>query len=418
MASAVAATEPSLRIALLGYRSAPFSGGQGIYLHYLSRALTKLGHKVTVISGPPYPHLVPEVALEQLPSLDLYANGLRSVPISRLLTDALARVEWLSKLTGGFAEPWTFAERARRWLLPRLDQFDVIHDNQTLADGLLAIQAAGVPLVTTIHHPISRDRRLALQAEPSWYRRLLVARWHDFVTMQSRVARNLDHIVTVSTASRHDIAADFGVHPNRISVIHIGVDAALFRPLPQIERAPCQIMATASADTPNKGLPILLRAAHQLLPTLPELKLLLVGKPQPGGSTEALVAELGMGDRIEWVHSVDHETIVAHYARSTVAVVPSLYEGFGLPAVEAMACAMPLVVSDGGALPEVAGDAAQVVPAGDYEALAAALRDLLQNKSRRDALGARARLRAEQHFSWDVCAERMVAYYRECITQC
>jgi len=418
VAPAVAATEPPLRIALLGYRSAPFSGGQGIYLHYLSRALTKLGHKVTVISGPPYPHLVPEVVLEQLPSLDLYANGLRSVPPRRLLTDPLARVEWLSKLTGGFAEPWTFAERARRWLLPRLDQFDVIHDNQTLADGLLAIQGTGVPLVTTIHHPISRDRRLALQAEPRWYRRLLVARWHDFVTMQSRVARQLNHVVTVSSASRNDIVADFGVHPARVQVVHIGVDAALFRPLPQIERHSCQIMATASADTPNKGLPVLLRAAHRLVPVLPELKLLLVGKPRPGGSTEALVAELGLGDRIEWVHNVDHETIVAHYARSTAAVVPSLYEGFGLPAVEAMACAMPLVVSDGGALPEVVGDAAEVVPAGDHEALAAALQNLLLDKSHRDALGAKARLRAERDFSWDVCAAQMVAYYRECMAAC
>ena len=418
VAPIVAATEPPLRIALLGYRSAPFSGGQGIYLHYLSRALTKLGHTVTVISGPPYPHLVPEVTLEQLPSLDLYANGLGSVPLSRLLTDSLARVEWLSKLTGGFAEPWTFAERARRWLLPRLEQFDVIHDNQTLADGLLAIQSAGVPLITTIHHPISRDRRLALQAEPRWYRRLLVARWHDFVTMQSRVARQLNHVVTVSSASRRDIVSDFGVHPERVRVVHIGVDATLFRPLPQIERAACQIMATASADTPNKGLSVLLRAAHQLLPVLPNLKLLLVGKPRPGGSTEALVAELGLGDRIEWVHNVDHETIVEHYARSTVAVVPSLYEGFGLPAVEAMACAIPLVVSDGGALPEVVGDAAEVVPAGDHGALAAILQRLLHDKSQRDALGAKARLRAERHFSWDVCAARMVAYYRECMAAC
>ena len=215
-----------LRIALLGYRSAPFSGGQGIYLKYLSRALTAQGHQVSVISGPPYPDLDDNVQLHTLPSCDLYKHGLRSVPISMLVSDPLARREWLSKLTGGFAEPWTFGERARDWLLPRLAEFDLIHDNQTLADGVLDLQRAGVPLVTTIHHPITRDRRLALDAEPRWYYRLFIERWHSFLNMQGRVARGLDHIVTVSSMSKSDIVADFGVDPARISVLHNGVDAA------------------------------------------------------------------------------------------------------------------------------------------------------------------------------------------------
>ncbi len=401
-----------LRIALLGYRSAPFSGGQGVYLKYLSRALVKLGHTVTVISGPPYPDLDVEVELQKLPSLDLYAHGLKSVGLSQLFKDHLARAEWLSKLTGGFIEPWTFGERARDWLLAHADRFDVVHDNQTLSDGILDIQTAGIPLVTTIHHPITRDRKLALAAEPSWTRRLMIRRWHDFLTMQIAVARQLNYIVTVSGASRTDIIADFGVDPAAIAVMYNGVDADLFKPLPEIQRKPAQIMATASADTPHKGLQVLLQAAADLREKGRELNLVFVGKPRAGGATEQLVSQLNLGPYIRWVSGVEHATIVELYAESTIAVVPSLYEGFGLPAVEAMACGIPLIVSDGGALPEVAGEGAVVVPAGDADALSAALTTLLDDTRARDVLGERARERALSEFSWDVCAARLVHYYR------
>ncbi len=403
---------------MLGYRSAPFSGGQGIYLKYLSRALVKLGHDVTVISGPPYPHLDKGIPLVELPSLDLYTHGLRSVGPSQLARDPLARAEWVSKLTGGFVEPWTFGERVRDWLLPRLHEFDVVHDNQTLADGILDIQRSGIPLVATIHHPITRDRRLAMTAESRWHRKLLVQRWHSFLGMQQRVARSLDHIITVSGASKHDIVADFAVDPARVEVLHNGVDAALFRPIPEIERKPAQIMATASADTPTKGLQVLLRAAARMVKHHPELTLLLIGKPKSGGDTLKLVDDLNLTDRVRWVSDVDHQTMVELYAESTIAVVPSLYEGFGLPAVEAMACGIPLVSSDGGALPEVVGDGGLIVPAGDDRALADSLEQLLTDEGARAELGSRARQRVEQHFCWDVCATRLLAYYRERVLSC
>ena len=191
----------------MGYRSAPFSGGQGVYLRYLSQALQALGHQVTVISGPPYPDLVAGVTLVKLPSLDLYSRDLWSVDREEL-RNSLGRKEWLSKLTGGFAEPWTFGERVRDWLLAHAAQFDVIHDNQTLAPGILDLQRAGLPVVTTVHHPITRDLRAALSGEPIWWRRLLIRRWHDFLGMQKRVASRLDHIVTVSAASAMDITTD------------------------------------------------------------------------------------------------------------------------------------------------------------------------------------------------------------------
>ena len=406
-----------LCVALLGYRSAPFSGGQGVYLRYLSRALMQLGHRVTVISGPPYPHLVEGVELVKLPSLDLYTRNLWSVTFEELV-DRLGRREWLSKLSGGFAEPETFGERVRDWLLNHADEFDVVHDNQTLADGILDLQRASLPVVTTIHHPITRDLRVALAGEPRWWWRLMIRRWHRFLGMQSRVARRLHHIVTVSRCSAADIATDFGVLPGVLHVVPNGVDTELFKPLPSVPRKQRQIIATASADAPLKGLPVLLKAFKKLVETDPARQLLLISRPKVGGDTEALIQRLGLVDHIRLVGDASHEEINRLYAESTVAVVPSLYEGFGLPAVEAMAAGIPLVSSDGGALAEVVADGGLVVPAGDSDALAETLERVLTDPNLARALGDQGRQRVERHFCWSVCAQQMVAQYRACIDSC
>ena len=406
-----------LSVVLLGYRSAPFSGGQGVYLRYLSQALMQLGHKVTVISGPPYPHLVDGVELVELPSLDLYSRDLWSVTRAEL-GDRLGRKEWFSKLTGGFAEPETFGERVRDWLLDHADEFDVVHDNQTLADGILDLQRASLPLVTTIHHPITRDLRVALAEEPRWWWRLMIRRWHRFLGMQSRVAGRLRHIVTVSRCSAADIATDFGVLPGVLHVVPNGVDTELFKPLPSVPRKRGQIIATASADAPLKGLPVLLKAFKKLVEMDPTRQLLLIARPKAGGDTEALIRRLELVDHIRFVGDASHEEINRLYAESTVAVVPSLYEGFGLPAVEAMAAGIPLVSSDGGALAEVVADGGLVVPAGDSDALAETLECVLNDPNLARALGGQGRQRVERHFCWSVCAQHMVAQYRACIDAC
>ena len=385
-AHAVVRAGGPLRVALLGYRSAPFSGGQGVYLRYLSQALAQMGHEVTVISGPPYPHLVEGVELIKLPSLDLYSRDLWSVTRAEL-GDRLGRKEWLSKLSGGFAEPETFGERAREWLLDHADEFDVVHDNQTLADGILDLQRAGLPVVTTIHHPITRDLKVALAGEPRWWWRLMIRRWHRFLGMQARVAAELRHIVTVSRCSAADIATDFGVLPGALHVVPNGVDTQLFRPLPSVARNPRQMIATASADAPLKGLPVLLRAFKALVEADPSRRLVLIARPKPGGDTEALIKDLGLAEHIRFVGDASHEDINRLYAESAVAVVPSLYEGFGLPAVEAMAAGVPLVSSDGGALAEVVADGGLLVPAGDSDALAEKLERVLTDPALARALG-------------------------------
>ena len=175
-ALAVAVEQP-LRIALLGYRSQPHGGGQGVYMRYLSKALVDAGHTVDVISGPPYPHLDPRVRLITLPSLDLFENGLGSLRPHHL--KSLSNIiEWLSQLTGGFAEPLTFGRRAAKYLRQHGHNYDLIHDNQSLSYGMLEIQDMGLPLVTTVHHFITSDLRIALAAARTWKERMFIRRWH------------------------------------------------------------------------------------------------------------------------------------------------------------------------------------------------------------------------------------------------
>ena len=125
--------------------------------------------------------------------------------------------------------------------------------------------------------------------------------------------------------------------------MHLGVDTELFRPMPETEREPHRLMTTASADAPLKGLSVLLHAIASLRSSYPDIRLTLVGRPNPGGDTEKLIVSLGLEDVVESCKGISHEEMVQKYASASVAVVPSIYEGFGLPAVEAMACGVPLV---------------------------------------------------------------------------
>ncbi|WP_295797893.1 glycosyltransferase family 4 protein [uncultured Microbulbifer sp.] len=413
-----AAAERPLNICLLGYRSHPHCGGQGVYLHYLSKALVEAGHSVDVISGQPYPELDPRVRLIKMPGLNLYehANPTRALRPRHLLSWA-DFYEWFGKLTGAFAEPYAFGRRVARYLRRHGRHYDIVHDNQSLCYGLLDIEKSGVPVVATIHHPITRDRQLALDAAPDWFYRLLVRRWHSFLGMQIRVSRRLRYIVTVSSQSLNDIVAQFGVQRSQLQLIYNGIDTEIFRPLPEIARNPMRIMTTASADQPLKGLRFLLQAVALLRPRYPELEVLVVGKLKTGGATEQLLRELQLENTVQFVSGISNREMVEYYATAGMVVCPSLYEGFGLPAGEAMACGVPVISSDGGALPEVVGDAGIVVPAGDSGALSRAIDRLLGNAELSKALARKGRERIEQEFSWARAAQHLGNYYRRIIAQ-
>lgn len=404
-----------LRIALLGYRSHPHVGGQGVYLRYLSRALVELGHQVHVLSGPPYPQLDPRVQLVKIPSLDLYTvlpHHLRALRWHHLRRWS-DFYEWWTMATGGFAEPYTFGRRVVRYLKDKRDHYDIIHDNQSLCSGLLTLQQSGWPVIATVHHPITRDRQLALAEANTWQQRLLTKRWYSFVAMQTRVIRRLRHVVTVSQAARADIASEFGLPSEQIRVFGNGVDTALFRPQPHIPRQPALIITTTSSDQPLKGFAVLLHALQQVLQSQPAARLRVIGRLKADGANARLLRSLGLQQQVEFASDLSEAELVDEYARATVAVCPSLYEGFGLPAAEAMACAVAVVSSDGGALAEVVADAGLVVPAGDSHALAAALLRVMQQPDLARDLGERGRLRVEQHFCWRRVAALFSEYYQQ-----
>jgi len=406
-----------LRVALLSYRSKPHCGGQGVYVRHLSRELAALGHEVEVFSGQPYPELDPGVRLTKVPSLDLYREpDPFRIPKLREFRDLIDVEEFLTMCLGGFPEPKTFSRRVARLLADRVDDFDVVHDNQVLGDGMLDIEGLGLPLVTTIHHPITFDRRIDLAAATGWRRKLGVRRWYGFVRMQGKVARRARKILTPSEASRRDIAHDFGVDPARMQVILLGVDEG-FAP-PTRPRVPGRILAMASADAPMKGIATLLEAFAKLR-TERDVELVLVSKPQPGGRTEQMVDRLGIGDSVRFVHGVSDAELVELMGSAEIACVPSLYEGFSLPTAELMACATPLVVSRAGAIPEVVGDdgeCADLVTPGDVGELEQALERMIDDPDRRARMGAAGRRRVQELFSWRAVAVATAAAYEEVIT--
>jgi glycosyltransferase involved in cell wall biosynthesis len=406
----------SLRVALLSYRSKPHCGGQGIYMRHLSRELVALGHTVEVFSGQPYPELDEGVQLTKVPSLDLYREpDPFRVPKLAEFRDRVDVEEFLTMCAAGFPEPKTFSTRVARLLRERTGDFDVVQDNQVLGYGMLDIEKMGLPLVTTIHHPITFDRRIDLAQTRNPWRKLTLSRWYGFLRMQGRVARKARKIITPSETSKRDIAKDFGVDPSRMQVILLGVDD-IFVP-PTEPRVPGRIMAMASADAPMKGIATLLEAFAKLR-TERDVELILVTQPKPGGRTEKLIDKLSITDSVRFVSGISDAELVALMGSAEVACVPSLYEGFSLPTAELMACGTPLIASRAGAIPEVVGPdglCADLVTPGDVGELEASLAALLDDPERRELYGARGRQRVEELFSWRAVATQVAQVYEETI---
>jgi glycosyltransferase involved in cell wall biosynthesis len=405
-----------LRIALLAYRGKPHVGGQGVYTRHLAKALVDLGHHVEVLGGQPYPVLDDRVPLVELPSLDIYNDHFpMRMPGLWELKAWTDFVEVASFSAGQFPEPLAFSLRAWDHLRRRPGDFDIVHDNQCLGYGLLLIERLGLPVLATIHHPITVDRRLELEHAATAYKRLTLRRWYSFTSMQTRVARRMQRVVTVSENSFKDIASDHQVDPARMAIVPVGVDTDIFRPLPAVAPVPGRLVTTASADVTMKGLRYLLEALAKLRVERPEVHLVVIGKRKAGGASDQTIRQLGLEDAVEFVTGVPEERIIELYGEAQLAVVPSLYEGFSLPAIEAMSCGTPLVATTGGALPEVVGadgDTALLVEPGDSEALAGRIRGALDQPDLRATVGARGRQRVVDQWSWRHTAERTVEQYR------
>ncbi|MBM3118536.1 MAG: glycosyltransferase family 4 protein [Chloroflexi bacterium] len=407
-----------MRICLLSYRSYRYSGGQGIYLRYLSRSLRDLGHEVDVISGPPYPELDDEVKLIRLPSLDLYSmSSIKRLFINPSKLNTLpSLVEWLGTISGYFSEPLAFGMRAYNLLRhnEKSAKYDIVHDNQTLAYGVLKIQELGFPVVETIHHPITVDRELAIKSATSLKDKLGLRRWYSFINMQVKVARQLSHIITVSQIASSHIAIAFGISEHKLRVVYNGIDTEIFSPSPKVNRLENRLLTIRSGNTPVKGLTYLLEALA-LLHQKHNLELIVVGKGADTDMIRKLIGNLRIRDYVKFIAEIDTSELVNQYRSASIVVAPSTYEGFGLPVAEAMACGAPVVTTTAGALPEVVGDAGILVPPADVKALVEAISALMDNPAKRRQLSEIGRRRIVQTFNWRNTAKRTVDVYKEAI---
>jgi len=415
-------SERPLRVAYLVYRGNPHCGGQGVYTRALANELTQLGHEITVLSGPPYPDLVHPDQLWEVPGLDLYrARNPFRIPWPHELRDRIDLGEFAIMAVAGYPEPWGFSMRARQLLRDRRGDFDLVHDNQCLGTGLLdMMRTDGWPVVATLHHPITVDRDLDLAHASNALRRLSLRRWYSFLDMQMRVMRAIPRILTVSESSRGDIVDQMGVPAENLHVVPVGTDPAVFRPLPQVARVPGRLMTTASADVPLKGLAHLLEALAKIRAERDDVHLVVIGRPKPKSKIPALIDRLGIAEHVEFVKGITTERIVELYAEAELACVPSLYEGFSLPAVEAMACGVPVIGTTGGAVPEVLGrdnETGLIVPAGDADALAQGILRALADPLLRARVGAAGRERALTNFTWRRTAEGTAEHYRVLLEQ-
>ena len=404
-----------MKVGLLSYRSHPYSGGQGIYIKHLSRALNSLGHDVSVLSGPPYPELDDNVELIKIPSLGLFESGER-LEAFRLsfLWNPIDFYEWITVMTGGFPEPYTYGKRVLKKLKDSNFKFDVLLDNQSLSDSLLEIQE-NHPLAVTIHHPITKDHRLEMESAINWKEKLSSSRWHNFLPMQKRVAPQLNNIICVSQPSKEDVISEFNVDENKITVIPNGIDIDTFKPSLVAKPLGFRIVTTASADIPLKGLRYLILALPRVMDEFPLTSLIVIGKSPEKSNLDKLIDDLDLQDRITFKSGISELEIVKIYHNSDIAVIPSLYEGFGFGAGEAMACGVPLISTDSGGLKQVIGDAALKISPGSVKEIEDGIFKLFNEEETRKELSITGRKRMEELFNWKIVASTYIDVFKTLI---
>jgi glycosyltransferase involved in cell wall biosynthesis len=397
----------SLKILILSYRSAPFGGGQGIYVKDLSQALVNLGHEVTVFSGPPYPELDKKIVLIQSPGLNLFETFNFKDRFFKFINHKDKTTsdfyEFFSVLFGGFPEMRTFGVRAKKHVLK--NKYDLVIDNQSVSYGMEYIQIL-TPLIEVIHHPITMDLKYELSTSNNLIYRFSRHRWYSFLRMQKKVAPLLKNILTPSNNSKKDISKEFHVKPENISVIHNAVDSNIFRPYPEIKNLPQRLITTASADVPLKGLDFSLYALADLSKEFQDIELLVIGTLRKGGHTDRLIKKLNLNERVTFKTGITKDEIAQEYAKSSVAIVSSLYEGFGYPVAEAMSCSIPLIATDVASIPEITDNFAILIPPKDSDAIRDSIRKILLEPDLYNKVAAKGRLHIKNKFNWQTIAKQ------------
>ena len=391
-----------LNIAILSYRSAKFGGGQGVYIKDISFALSLMGHNVDVISGPPYPDLHDGVKLIKLPGLDLFETFSFKDRFKKFTKKKSKNFddyyEFFIALAGGFPEPRTFGNRANNYLKNN-NNYDVIIDNQSISYGLIEIQKR-FPLIEIIHHPITFDFKFELAASKKIKYKISRYLWYSFLKMQKQVAPKLQNIITVSQSSKKGIIEEFNCKKNNILVINNGLDTEEFSPIEESVRDLNRLITTASADVPLKGLDYSLKALKILKKDNPNIHLIVIGSPKKGGHTERLIKELNIEDNVFFKKHISKEEIRKLYSTSSVAIVSSLYEGFGYPVIEAMSCEVPLIATNVSSIPELVGKYAILIDPKDENLLSQKIKNVLSNYDEHKKTAIQGRQHIIKTFNW------------------
>jgi len=386
-----------------------------------------MGHEVEVIASAPLPEVSEGVILHQLRSSSIYHPGSsfrKNLPDARNPVDLY---ELCASRLGIFAEPWAFSFRAYARLKKFCKQrrFDIIHDNQGLGYGLLLMKRLGIPVIATIHHPLPIDRQADLEQASGFRQRRRIRRFYSFIRMQAFVARRLDRIITVSQSSAKDARIMFQVPAEKTRVVYNGIDAEMYDGNKEAGLGREGLIMVANTDDRKKGVLYLLQALQLLKGDGAKLTIVDdaarhssyvedVG-PSPSYGSK-LVEKLDLDGMVHFTGRLTRQELAQHYSAARIAVVPSLYEGFGLPAAEAMACGTPVIATTGGALPEVVGDAGVLVPPADADALAAAIRQLLSDQQAQQRMSEAGKKRVREQFNWEQAAKKTLEVYREVLT--
>tara|TARA_A100001015_G_scaffold209344_1_gene234361 strand:+ start:245 stop:1495 length:1251 start_codon:yes stop_codon:yes gene_type:complete len=390
-----------LKIAILSYRSAKYGGGQGIYIKDISMALTKMGHKVDVISGPPYPDLADGIDLIKLPGLNLFETFSFKDRLKKFLSKKNKSIndyyEFISVLFGGFPEMRTFGDRANTFLNNK--NYDLVFDNQSISYGVLDIQKR-LPLIEIIHHPITFDFRFELKASKKLRYKISRFRWYSFLKMQKKVAPKINRIISPSRSSKKGIVQDFKCNPKNITVINNGIDTWEFKPLTNSQRNPYRLITTASADVPLKGLDYTLKALNLLKINYPKIHLIVIGTIKENGHTKRLIDKLDLEQNITFKSNILKADITELYSTSSVAIVSSLYEGFGYPVIEAMSCEVPLIATNTSSIPELTGKYASLIEPRNHEAIIESTIKILSDYDKYKEIAIKGRQHVIENFNW------------------
>jgi len=391
-----------LNIAILSYRSAQFGGGQGVYVRDISLALKLKGHNVDVISGPPYPNLYDGINLIKLPGLNLFETFSFRDRLKKFLKKKNKKFdhyyEFLSVLFGGFPEPKTFGNRVNRYLKLN-DHYDLIIDNQSLSYGMIDIQKR-FPFIEIIHHPITFDYKYDLASSRKIKYRISRHRWYSFLKMQKKVAPYIKRIITPSKSSKKGIVDEFDCNKANITVINNGLDTNEFSPVNEVKRNEYRLITTASADVPLKGLDFSLKALKKLKKDFPDIHLIVIGLIKKGGHTEKLIRKLGLQNDVTFKSNLTKNEIKDCYSKSSIAIVSSLYEGFGYPVIEAMSCEIPLIATNVSSIPELTSEFAKLVDPKNEEMIYQSVKDILSEYDKYKKIAIKGRQHVIKNFNW------------------